>query len=379
MSELKSEQMAARNLRRHWLATASTLILAASIFPSVEAAAAEGNDDHPTVWIELGGQLERVDGGQDRFMPPFSDSIVEAGFDSPAVAQTPPRYAFGGEANVTLTPRGTDWVASISVRYGRSNSKKHSHEQKGVETQFEIITGFNYTATQQLASDSKTREDESHMVLDFQAGKDIGLGVFGRGGRSIVAGGIRFAEFTSKSTDNLIARPEYGFIPKVFFGLPFKTRTRYDYHGIAQNDRSFRGLGPSLAWNASTLIGGDEDGGFSFDWGANAALLFGRQKSVGHHQTTAYHYTQKYGPQRRPRYVLAYAPKSANHDRSRSVVVPNVGGFAGISLRWPNAKVSLGYRGDFFFGAMDGGVDSRVSKDRNFYGPYASFSIGLGG
>jgi hypothetical protein len=57
--------------------------------------------------------------------------------------------------------------------------------------------------------------------------------------------------------------------------------------------------------------------------------------------------------------------------------VPNVGGFIGASLRWSNAKVSLGYRGDFFFGAMDGGVDTRVSKDRDFYGPFASIAVGL--
>jgi hypothetical protein len=64
-------------------------------------------------------------------------------------------------------------------------------------------------------------------------------------------------------------------------------------------------------------------------------------------------------------------------NRSHAVAIPNVGGFAGISLKFPNAKVSLGYRGDFFFGAMDGGIDVRKTYDRNFYGPYATISIGL--
>jgi hypothetical protein len=66
-------------------------------------------------------------------------------------------------------------------------------------------------------------------------------------------------------------------------------------------------------------------------------------------------------------------------ERSRSVVVPNVGGFVGMSLRFPNAKVSLGYRIDAFFGAMDGGIDTRKTYDRDFYGPFATISIGLGG
>jgi hypothetical protein len=60
-------------------------------------------------------------------------------------------------------------------------------------------------------------------------------------------------------------------------------------------------------------------------------------------------------------------------------VVPNIGGFAGFSLKFPNARVSLGYRADFFFGAMDGGIDTRKTYDRNFYGPFAKISIGLGG
>ena len=60
-------------------------------------------------------------------------------------------------------------------------------------------------------------------------------------------------------------------------------------------------------------------------------------------------------------------------------VVPNLGGFAGFSVKYPNAKVSFGYKADFFFGAMDGGNDVRRVEDIGFHGPYASASIGLGG
>jgi len=59
--------------------------------------------------------------------------------------------------------------------------------------------------------------------------------------------------------------------------------------------------------------------------------------------------------------------------------VPNAGGTAGISVRYPNAKLTLGYRADFFFGAMDGGVDARKSETRGFYGPFATVSMGFGG
>ncbi len=61
------------------------------------------------------------------------------------------------------------------------------------------------------------------------------------------------------------------------------------------------------------------------------------------------------------------------------VAVPNLGGFAGISIKYHNAKFSFGYRADEFFGAMDGGIDTAKSENRGFFGPYASFSVGLGG
>jgi hypothetical protein len=63
--------------------------------------------------------------------------------------------------------------------------------------------------------------------------------------------------------------------------------------------------------------------------------------------------------------------------RSRSVVVLNVGGFAGVSFRYSNAKLSLGYRGDFFFDAMDEGIDTPKSSVVGFYGPFATIGIGL--
>ncbi len=74
-----------------------------------------------------------------------------------------------------------------------------------------------------------------------------------------------------------------------------------------------------------------------------------------------------------------YNHPQVNLQRSRSVVVPNVGGFAGVSIDFPNVKVSAGYRGDFFFGAMDTGFDTAKRSTIGFYGPFATVIIGLGG
>ena len=66
-------------------------------------------------------------------------------------------------------------------------------------------------------------------------------------------------------------------------------------------------------------------------------------------------------------------------DRSHSVAVPNVGGSMGLSFHYAAAKVSFGYRADFFLGAIDGGIDTHNSEDVGFHGPFATISIGLGG
>ncbi len=44
-----------------------------------------------------------------------------------------------------------------------------------------------------------------------------------------------------------------------------------------------------------------------------------------------------------------------------------------------NFKVSLGYRADFFFGAIDGGIDTRKSETLGFYGPFATSASGSAG
>jgi hypothetical protein len=78
-------------------------------------------------------------------------------------------------------------------------------------------------------------------------------------------------------------------------------------------------------------------------------------------------------------HTTARFPATPVHTRSRNVVVPNIGGSVGLSWRVEDFKVNLGYRADFFFNAMDGGIDATKNEDRAFFGPYASVSIGLGG
>src|SRR6185437_4554638 len=124
---------------------------------------------------------------------------------------------------------------------------------------------------------------------------------------------------------------------------------------------------------------GNGESALTVDWGINGALLFGRQKAKGSHSTIARYYKGLLTGTPPPGVSLVYDHSNVPHNRSRSVVMPNVGFLGGISLRFPNAKVSFGYRADMFFGAMDMGLDQRDTKDRVFHGLFATISIGLGG
>lgn len=383
MSELKNVTFDGENLRKRLLLTASALVMIAVTSKCDLALAEEG--DHPTVWIELGGQLARVEGGQEQFEPPFVLATPRPAPEkvSPLSVGHAPRYSFGGEGKISFEPQGADWVFSAAVRYGRSEAHKHLHQQSYPTHPMVPPISSSAAVVFQYAlpfSDADRKESESHAVLDFQAGKDVGLGMFGRGSTSVFSFGVRFAQFSTRSNVNFKSQPDFDLSYKYFYGRSFPSHAHFHKNTAAFTAaRSFRGIGPSLAWSSSTPVAGNvDDGQVAFDWGVNAAVLFGRQKAKVHHQATAQYESAKYHYYSSARAAVTTLYRhSTDHARSHAVVVPNVGGFAGLSMRYGDAKVRFGYRADFFLGAMDGGIDVRKTYDRNFYGPFATISIGF--
>ena len=238
-------------------------------------------------------------------------------------------------------------------------------------------TAYYYANDPRRHLNANASNKESHAIIDFQAGRDAGLGMFI--GTSLASLGIRFAQFTSSRSADINGVPDFlriGTTDK--YGI-FKSHHRY--LGTAKTAQSFHGVGPSLSWTGEMpLLGQNGDSEISLDWGAAGSVLFGRQKARGEANETGLHYKTKQiiiGANYKG--VVSSYYHSHSIGRSRSEVVPNVGGNAGVSWRYSNARVSLGYRADFFFGAVDGGIDTRKTYNQSFYGPFASISIGLGG
>ncbi len=387
MSELINTKSRNANFRHHLLANVSLLALIGAAYAPAGALASSADEDRPTVWIELGGQLERVDTPQSVFAPAFF-GVSPPNAVSPMVnSQRPSRYNNGAEGKITFLPGGTDWVVSAAIRYGKTQSARHQHyESPGLPT---IFGTFNHKVTQRnpvkkVFGDGQANSHQSDFVLDFQVGKDVGLGMFGSGGNSVVSAGVRYAQFTFSSDTTLHARPVYNFDPPVTYGAGKYHRSIrlpyfHNYTAVLHSMRNTHAVGPAVSWDASLPVAGSKSGTMiDFDWGLNAAALFGRQRTHTDHRTTGYslHYEVPAGAAVK---VSAHYSQATSHDRSKSIFVPNVGGFAAVSLKFPNAKVSLGYRADFFFNATDNGIDTRNMANQSFYGPFATISIGLGG
>ena len=286
------------------------------------------------------------------------------------------------------------------IRYGRSFHSKHSHKSQiaGTKTQFEVFgnyfscaylnvfAAYNPVYGQYISQcyhgkakefvDSTDKSSEQHMMLDFMLGKDVGIGTFNEKGTSVVSAGVRLAQFRSSSELQLGADPVYHLVANT-------PQKYHDVYEFASNEtRSFHGLGPEVSWDASQeLLGNDANGANSLDWGVNLGVLFGKRNASLHHTVNHCRVGWKEqcgGEAEGIGYDLPSIVEPADDvNRSSMVSVPNIGGYIGASMKYRNGKVSLGYRADTFFNAIDGGEETAKSYNRGFYGPYLNVSLGL--
>jgi hypothetical protein len=345
-------------------------------------------DKAPRIWLTLGGNYNATIRAGEEPWSPVNAPMFPNGLTSPTQLQKSPQDGFDWEGGLSYRSSNSDWSLKAGVRYGRSSRNKSVHESLAPVTKTALVEfGAIHVPCTALASgqpdprcsvaayerfiDSKDVSSEEHMILDFSLGKDVGIGTFGAG-ESTISSGIRVAQFASKSDLTLGADAVNHFVPT----------TTQKYHIVdefdSRDNRSFHGIGPELSWDASHLIlGNADDGQVSLDWGLNVGILFGRQSVKLNHTTSECFHTNNFNGPLNP--CQSTASHSYPVSRSRTVTVPNLGGYVGASMRYHNAKISLGYRADTFFNAMDGGQETHKAYNRGFYGPYLNVSLGLGG
>ncbi len=376
----------ARGYRLRLLASvsAATLIASACDVSAVRAA----DVDRPHYWLELGWQFENVGGNADALDPIFTHSAPWAadGFAAPSEFQRLKLFSYGAEGAFSVQPDNSNWIFKLAARFGRSHGSKSTNGElpPGVYPYPPPFSGFPPVLANPRFAHLNAASQQTHAIIDFMAERDVGLGLLGRQGTSTMGLGLRFAQFSSRTSAFVSGDPDAHIGDKYFrrfhASLPF-FHTYHIYKDAMAAERNFRGVGPEISWAASTTLDGDLDSGaLSLDWGLNAALLFGKQNTkVSHSTITDYYHgrlTNVFPNVVRPAIHEHYST-GKNSNRSRTVTVPNVGGFAGISYRFTSAKLSVGYRADFFVHAIDGGIDTRRDVTRSFNGPFASISFGI--
>ena len=356
MSELIQKNDDRATIRWKLLTGASALALAAYVSSAGTAKAEDAS--YPSIWLELDGQFAEQQTGAELYSAPFMSQSPFDGISQLDIEKAAPTIWDKG-AKITFQPEGSGWVLSLGARYGKIGRSETREGHPSIATS--KYSGPLYSAYQHLSAQSS----EGHFILDFQAGKDVGIGRFGSGGSSVISGGVRIAQFNSRNHVDIKSQPT---------NLPTGTYVGgvNRFYASFAAKRRFTGMGPSLSWDASANIAGNSaDGAISLDWGVNGAVLFGRQRTEIHHHTSKAHFLWFSR-------TFAYQVASTPPARSRNVTVPNLGAFAGVSWRYADAKITLGYRADYFFNVLDGGIDAAKKEDRGFYGPFAAISVGIG-
>ena len=135
-----SEQMIVRNwatgFRACLLANVSSLALLGWVGMTDGALAASAGEDHPVVWIELGGEFDRPAGGSEIFSPPFFDQASPADRAVLTGVQQPALYSEALDGKIIFTPRkfglgsfgrGPDGALQYLQDFASPNSGEGAH------------------------------------------------------------------------------------------------------------------------------------------------------------------------------------------------------------------------------------------------------------
>jgi len=341
------------------------------------------------VTLEGGVNIVRHQGNVTPFAPGFAGAFSPA-TDAFTPMQRNRRLPWKDATDLSLIvqPEDSPWKLAANVRYGKAESNRHGRAEQKMPPvcmvepdaicEIPYYASLNFSATN--FSDVSDQDIEKHLMVDFVASHDVGLG--GRAHSSIGLG-ARFVRLDSDSVLDIYGTPDNIQQPGFINGVtPY-----HRYQANAAIHRDFIGAGPTIDWDGSLdLIGPGDGGTIALDWAASGGVLFGKQRA----QIADTDIASKFGGESPAAdalgLVLGYqlaqtGSTSASIDarRAQSATVPTLGGSLGLSYSIGRIALKGGYRWERYFGAIDGGgADGAKSYDRTIQGPYLKISFGFG-
>ncbi len=329
--------------------------------------------------LEVGGQAQRFDAATGPAVPGFIDNFSSR-LDPRGDEAFDLDNGDGREIKLTYAPGG-DWTVSLGARFGKTNGSNGAFRDEPGDTGCIGIKyappdycathpGAVYQATNWSQSDVYRREE--YKTVDFSVGHDVGFGSLG----STFSAGLRYVELTALQDTAMSGIPEWD-VPNGAYGTPAAQIKFYRYSHSASIEHAFEGAGPTVTWDASkNLLGNDEFGHLLVDWSLGAGALFGKQKATikGMEKTE---YVADANASTTGTMTTQTTPVSTQ--RTNSVTVPTVGASIGLSYQVDRLKIGAGYRWERYFDAIDGGYAKAEEQDRTIDGPYFKLSVGFGG
>src|SRR5215472_14710471 len=228
-------------LRRYLLGTASGAALIGGA-PLAHAADSMPPIDH--FYVDFTGQYS-LQGGHTE----WANSQIFSGGGQPRI-----KVRNGIDTYLDMALQSGDWYLTLSANYGRTGNSHDAFNYKKYDNFFSRYSHHRGQAT----------HHESHTIIDFTLGKDVGLGCIGLDGSSIISAGVRYEHFVARTNTSFI----YSGHGYTKFGSP----AYYSYYTFARKiDRQFVGWGPVVTWKSRMPIDPD----WSLAWGVNAAFIVG--------------------------------------------------------------------------------------------------------
>jgi Legionella pneumophila major outer membrane protein precursor len=296
--------------------------------------------DEWNVWVEGGAFW--TGGGNVHVGDPIDVGRVQPGGEGAAGFD----YWFGG----------TPWHLSGQVRYGAAKTSGVFTRNGAVTVPTICTTAPCGSSVANVPANGTFASREDHWLVDFAAGRDIGLG----SAQTQLKAGLRIAEIRAKTTGGAGFVAPTGFC--TFFANSIGFCSPVGFVGAAPGafafaQRSkFLGVGPRVGLDGTVPLGG----GFALDWLGGVAVLFGdRSLDVTTTGNAA---------------TFGIFPLGV----SSTAAILNFDAQVGLSYWFtPNVKMTGSYRFDGYWGALKtiNAAGAIVNEDRFFAGPMLRLTV----
>lgn len=245
------------------------------------------------------------------------------------------------------------WHVSGQFRYGEGRA----HDQASAGGTFDpVLLGLLGVRSGNGFETTATDYRETRWLADLAVGRDV----IGTGRNALqVKGGLRVADFATRNDNDDLITQAFTFNPPIVAGGIPVSSISLTQDILIKTRASFLGAGPLIGLQGSVPLVGN----WSFDYGGDAAILFGTQKSTTTTLTTI---------AASPAFLALNGPSASTTTAERFAYVLSTDIQVGLSY-WINRNIKIGgsYRLDALVNVQNQSdpAVTNITPNRYTHGP----------